>query len=351
MSSCRCQPFGSKLLKVGSSGIMVHGPWLWLSCFLGLVIGDPSGDPSASPDGPDGPDGRVASFLVLGDWGWDPVAHGDVRSRYCQQSIANKMDETFQELGDVKFVINVGDSFYPSGVFDAKDEQWDSKWRHVYSAQVRSVPWYSVYGNHDMLGDNGTCSDEAFAAQINDNIKDLDHFFMPSYSWFLEHEDLDLEILALDFNNLWLDQTCPHTACEEECRKKVAERADAALDLFYERMEVSNASNLIVFSHYPTDYFWAYPDVLGNLSRATRPGGLERHVEYFGGHRHNVDQTSTTDISPNNNWLVGGGGGWSCDGSDQGFLVGKLFDDGRIETRPVLVNRCACCPCWWWWRP
>eukprot|EP00435_Cladocopium_sp_Y103_P061507 s69_g23.t1 len=126
----------SKLAALASC-VMVHGPWLWLSCFLGLpgVIGDPS-DPAASPDA----DGRVASFLVLGDWGWDPVAHGDVRSRFCQQSIANKMDETFQELGDVKFVINVGDSFYPSGVFDAEDEQWDSKWRQVYSAQVRSVP-------------------------------------------------------------------------------------------------------------------------------------------------------------------------------------------------------------------
>lgn len=60
-------------------------------------------------------DGRVSSFLVLGDWGWDPVAHGNVRSRDCQQLIANKMDEAFEELGDVKFIINVGDSFYPLG--------------------------------------------------------------------------------------------------------------------------------------------------------------------------------------------------------------------------------------------
>ena len=298
-------------------------------------------------------DGRVSSFLVLGDWGWDPVAHGNVRSRDCQQLIANKMDEAFEELGDVKFVINVGDSFYPTGVFDENDEQWDSKWREVYSARVRGVPWYSVYGNHDMLADNGTCSDdpdEEFAAQINYDVKDLDHFFMPGYSWFLEHEELDLEVLALDLNNLWVDQTCPHTACEVECRKKVAERADAAFNLFYERMEASNASNLIVFSHYPTDYFWAYPDVLGNLSEATRPGGLERHVEYFGGHRHNVDQTSTTSILPNNNWLVGGGGGWSCDGKEQVFLVGEIFDDGRIETRAVTVDYRACCWGWWWWR-
>ena len=312
----------------------------WLSFCLCLVLG-------SAEDG----SGRVASFLVLGDWGWDVMAHGNIQTRLCQEMIANKMDQSFQDLGDVKFVINVGDSFYPNGVFDAEDQQWQSKWREVYSENLRSVPWYSVYGNHDMVGDNGTCSDDSdgsYAAQINDDIKDLDHFFMPDYSWFLSHEDLDLEVLALDFNQLWVDQTCPWTPCEAVCRRKAMERFDAALELFYDRMESSNASNLIVFSHYPTDYFWAYPDLLGNLSQGSRPNGLDRHVEYFGGHRHNVDQTSTTPILPNNNWLVGGGGGWSCDGKEQGFVVGEIFEDGRIETRPVLVNHCFCCGCWWW---
>ena len=36
---------------------------------------------------------------------------------------------SFQELGDVKFVINVGDSFYPTGVTSKTDEQWGKKWR------------------------------------------------------------------------------------------------------------------------------------------------------------------------------------------------------------------------------
>ncbi|CAK9067161.1 unnamed protein product [Durusdinium trenchii] len=295
---------------------------------------------------------RLASFLVIGDWGWDEVAHGNIQSRHCQNLIADQMHATFAELEDVKFVINVGDSFYPTGVTSEDDEQWGSKWRQVYSAELRSVPWYSVYGNHDMLADNGTCSnDEQYAAQINYDMKDLDHFFMPGFSWFIEHEDLDLEVLALDLNDLWEEHTCRHSLCKEECATVIAERTDAAWELFYSRMEMSNASNLLVFSHYPTDYFWAYPDVIGNLSGAKRPGGLERHVEYFGGHRHNVDQTSTTSIAPKNNWLVGGGGGWSCDGREQGFLVGEIFDDGSVVTRPVLVDYCACCGCWWWWRP
>ncbi|CAE7027982.1 ACP5 [Symbiodinium natans] len=296
---------------------------------------------------------RIASFMVIGDWGWDRVAHGNVQSSNCQRIIANRMHQEFNDLGDVKFVINVGDSFYPGGVSSKQDQQWHSKWRSRYSPSLRSVPWYSVYGNHDMLYDPGACSsEEDKAAQINYDVADLDHFFMPGFSWYFQHEDLDLEVLALDLNSLWVNHTCPHTPCEADCRDKVEERAKAALELFNQRMETSNASNLLVFSHYPTDYLWGMPEVLGNLSNGTRPGGLPRHVEYFGGHRHNVDQESTTSIYPNNNWLVGGGGGWSCDGREQGFVVGEILSDGSIVTRPVLVDYCSCCGCgYWWWRP
>lgn len=221
---------------------------------------------------------------------------------------------SFQELGDVKFVINVGDSFYPAGVTSKTDEQWGKKWRGVYSWRLRGVPWYSVYGNHDLLADKGACSrDEQEAAQINYNLLDHEHFYMPGFSWYLEDEDLDLEVLALDLNELWVQHTCRHTNCQALCTEILAERAEKALELFYDRMASSNASNMLVFSHYPTDYLWPYPEVLSNLSSATRPGGLERQVTFFGGHRHNVDQASTTSISPGVSWLVGGGGGWSCD--------------------------------------
>lgn len=63
-----------------------------------------------------------------------------------------------------------------------------------------------------------------------------------------------------------------------------------------------------------------------------------------GGHRHNVDQGSVTPIGENTAWLVGGGGGWSCDGGDQGFVVGEIAMDGSIQTRSVLVDSSVCCP-------
>eukprot|EP00930_Biecheleria_cincta_P088455 TRINITY_DN7769_c0_g1_i3.p1 TRINITY_DN7769_c0_g1~~TRINITY_DN7769_c0_g1_i3.p1 ORF type:complete len:396 (+),score=65.91 TRINITY_DN7769_c0_g1_i3:22-1209(+) len=299
---------------------------------------------------------RRGSFLV----------HGNLQSRSCQQAIADSMDSTMKQLGDVQFVINVGDSFYPNGVISRSDKQWDTKWRNVYSPTLRSIPWYSVYGNHDYISDPCICSEDVKAcAQFNDDEKNTDLFYMPNVSWYKEHTNLDTEVIALDVNFLWANHTCHYTACPQACEANLKNRMDAAFKLFYERVAASNASNWVVFSHYPTDYFpraqtntsmpvdenwppsWFKLEVsreelpdrfhsfLTELSNASRSG-----IVYFGGHRHNVDQSSTASTAPQTNWLVGGGGGWGTEayGDQQGFVVGEISDSGQITTRAVTVN-------------
>jgi hypothetical protein len=257
------------------------------------------------------------------------------------------MDKKMKELGDVKFVINLGDSFYPKGVKSKQDRQWDGSWRNIYSKELRSVPWYSVYGNHDLLEDPCACSrNTQDCAQVNGNESNLDFFFMPHTSYFREHPDLGLEVIALDLNRYVQGNKhktpyfiqCKHTQCEADCYDIQHIRAEESFRLFHERAAISPAPNLVVFSHYPTDYFSAAPDFMAGLRNSSK-----HHIEYFGGHRHNVDQTSTASTAPNNNWLVGGGGGSNCDGEQQGFVVmeiGLFFD---ITTYPVLVDHSACC--------
>mmetsp|Transcript_20269 Transcript_20269/g.44259 ORF Transcript_20269/g.44259 Transcript_20269/m.44259 type:complete len:332 (-) Transcript_20269:427-1422(-) len=295
---------------------------------------DPDDDVPTAP--------RAASFLVLGDWGWDEEVHGALKSRTCQQSIADAMHEKMEELGDVEFVINVGDSFYPDGVSSKDDPQWDEKWRNVYSDKVRSVPWFSVYGNHDEHHDNCSCTDDhSQCSQVNGNISDLDFFYMPNVSWYYQHPTLDLEVIGLDQNHL-ASYSCQYTNCPETCAEYLKSKQLVAFDLFYERMEKSEATNFVVFSHYPTDYFDAdYPEFLEKLTNS--PG---RRLTFLGGHRHNVDTRSVTSIYPNTAWLVGGGGGWGCEdwyGDEQGFLVGEIGTDGHVTTYPVLVNYSLCC--------
>jgi len=289
------------------------------------------------------------SFLVIGDWGWDGNTHGNVKSTNCQQTIAKAMLHKLKELGDVKFIINVGDSFYPNGVTSKEDPQWDTKWRSVYAPELRAIPWFSVYGNHDYQHDPCACG--GTCAQVNHDITDRDFFFMPGNSYFREHPELDIEIVGLDLNqymDAWKagDLTpldCGYTSCKAECEATLEKRATEAFGLFFNRTDHSNAKNLIVFSHYPTDYFKRSPEFLNELKSTKRNDGGVRHVEYFGGHRHNVDQTSTVSIAPNSNWLVGGGGGWSCDGEEQGFVVGEIDKAGAMNTYSVLVDSQICC--------
>lgn len=284
--------------------------------------------------------------MVLGDWGWDRAVHGNINSVACQQAIADKMAEVAAQNGDLKFVINVGDSFYPRGVTSRTDAQWDTKWRNVYPSDLRAVPWYSVYGNHDYLSDPGVCSSSlADCAQINPDSSDRNYFYMPDTSYIVPLPDLNLEIIALDLNYYaWADSTCSWSSCESKCRDVLKQRSDAAFDLFFARMQATEAKNLVVFSHYPTDYFKNHPAFLSTLA-GNRSEYKTPHIEYFGGHRHNVDQTSTVSISPNNNWLSGGGGGWGCEwyGREQGIVVGEIRADGTITTSAALVDYNKCC--------
>lgn len=107
---------------------------------------------------------RLGSYFVLGDWGYDANAHGNVKPE-CQRAIADAMEAERARLGDVQFVVNVGDSFYPSGVVSSTDVQWASKWSDIYSPALTKLPWLSVYGNHDLGSNDGCgCSDDPRSA-------------------------------------------------------------------------------------------------------------------------------------------------------------------------------------------
>merc|ERR1712187_239003 len=133
-------------------------------------------------------------------------------------------------------------------------------------------------------------------------------------------------------------EDCQYTACAKKCKANAKYRSDQGFEMFYDRAKRSKARNLLVFSHYPTDYFTSAPEFIAALSNNSK-----HNIMYFGGHRHNVDKTSTTSAAPNENWLVGGGGGWSCDGGAQGFLVGEISADYELTTYPVLVDKQMCC--------
>jgi len=151
----------------------------------------------------------------------------------------------------------------------------------------------------------------------------------------LVYPELGLEVVSLDLN-LYMDAwshdadpfaaDCQYSSCKGSCIANLRKRTDEANELFTSRLQASAAKNMLMFCHYPTDYLWPSEDVMNGLKSSEIANGAPRHIEYFGGHRHKVDQDSCTSIAPNNHWLVGGGG-WSTDGNQQGFVVGEISDD------------------------
>mmetsp|Transcript_71737 Transcript_71737/g.126633 ORF Transcript_71737/g.126633 Transcript_71737/m.126633 type:complete len:418 (+) Transcript_71737:71-1324(+) len=302
------------------------------------------------------PASRRGSFLVLGDWGWDEWAHApNLLENRCQKLIAEKMLETMRELGDVQFIINVGDSFYPNGVKSKQDPQWWTKWRNIYDQELRNLPWYSVYGNHDYNGDASCAcgSNPQACAQFNADFNNRNFFYMPNLNWNREHPELGLEVVALDMNayewtwnrypnpdEMCSLEPCANTPCQEQCELNLKYRAKDGFGLLKRRIEDSSQKNLLVFSHYPSDYFWN--ETMTPMLSLLRDNS-KHHIEYFGGHRHSTDDSSVASTWPNHNWLVGGGGGWSCDSPQQGFVVGEIDMDYNLTTYSVLVPTDDCC--------
>lgn len=72
-----------------------------------------------------------------------------------------KANELKDEGSPIKFIENVGDSFYTDrssfldikingGVDSINDHKWNSLWSNVYlNDSLKNVPWFSVLGNHD----------------------------------------------------------------------------------------------------------------------------------------------------------------------------------------------------------
>lgn len=80
------------------------------------------------------------AFVALGDWGQNgaPV----------QRAVAASMTVAARELGS-RFVVSVGDNFYPGGVKSVSDPHWKESFEAVYTDPALQTPWYVALGNHD----------------------------------------------------------------------------------------------------------------------------------------------------------------------------------------------------------
>lgn len=83
------------------------------------------------------------NFITFGDWGRD--------GKYGQQETANAVG-TYATNNNTKFVLVLGDNFYPRGVKSTSDDHWKTSFEDVYTAPSLQIPWYVTIGNHDYGG-------------------------------------------------------------------------------------------------------------------------------------------------------------------------------------------------------
>jgi len=80
------------------------------------------------------------NFVAIGDWGRN--------GEYHQAEVAKQMGE-WASTHPNKFIISVGDNFYPRGVVSENDPLWHYSFENVYTAHSLQDDWYPVLGNHD----------------------------------------------------------------------------------------------------------------------------------------------------------------------------------------------------------
>ena len=91
----------------------------------------------------------ATSFIAVGDWGYNEWCHGNVRPG-CQMVVAEAMKDFMESEGDqIKFIVNVGDSFYYDGVGGNDDYGWAQFWTDFFgdedaSRHLVKLPWYET---------------------------------------------------------------------------------------------------------------------------------------------------------------------------------------------------------------
>lgn len=318
-----------------------------------------------------------ATFLVLGDWGWDQSNEGHLwHHDDLQKNIANEMKRAMEEY-QPKFVINVGDSFYPNGIASRTDAKWQNTWSNIYGPDLTNLPWFSVYGNHDYEGKDGCAraSSKTDTSQCAQVLADQANWIMPKL-WYSSEDllqpgtgdesgipvsdslkqrysnaydmlkSIGVEIIALDFNSK--TDGGPNNICKYGdpgdkggCMQRLYDRYGMSRDLLQAKYEAAASAGkpVIVFSHYPSNYI-AGDSLIMNILKSSRVP-----LAYFGGHTHKVGQVQSPNLGANqkNNWIVGGGGGWACESSgNQGFVLGTIYSDGTISTEMKSVGRSGC---------
>ncbi|CCI10783.1 unnamed protein product [Albugo candida] len=95
---------------------------------------------------------NVVRFIVLGNAGI-PNYHVGMKFEGIHAAIGDKLVSL---KDNIDFVVMTGDNFLGKGVWGCDDPQWEKVWFERLKVEELGVPWFTVLGDRDMLGDAST---------------------------------------------------------------------------------------------------------------------------------------------------------------------------------------------------
>lgn len=283
-----------------------------------------------------------------------------------QNLVASRMKEKAEELKkdgqDPKFVLNVGDNFYPGGV-DAHcsdgspndaaftQSQFAQVFEQMYPVEdLGSIEWWSVLGNHDY---GGVCYIKGWDQQIFYTYKPNGRWVMPAQYWrrFVQFKTFSVDFYFLDTNildsfspdvdpghNLCSSKSNPGEHCEldkypvkngtdgascsatgpmspQDCVSWFEKLWSDQKKWFVDAVQKSEADWQIVVMHHPPSYTPGRGESVLHWTDIAREAGIDLIVT---GHKHEQKvyykrEFAGTDLEGTAWVITGGGGGVTSD--------------------------------------
>jgi len=198
-------------------------------------------------------------FFVVADWG---VVSSGLDIKRSDPSIpiqlASAMNDEMRRRR-IRFVVTVGDHFYPHGVNSTDDARWRSTFEDVFSLhRMAHLRWYGVMGNHDYSG-NALRGDDSFSvAQIErTNHQQQGTWCLPSYFYSFSYvlQDFAVTFIGIDTVILTLCSIPNHKFCGgRSLSSPDGTPLTRTMMLWLERRLEASASSgdfIVVFGHNP----------------------------------------------------------------------------------------------------
>lgn len=221
------------------------------------------------------------SFVAIGDWG-----HANAKAR----AVAAAMGNTAAAIGS-RFVISVGDNFYPHGVSDVNDRQWTETFEKTFSASSLMTPWNVIAGNHDH---HGNALAQVEYGRVNKRWR------MPSL--YYKRSELLPDQSRADF--FYIDTELMRDDNSGRGRSALPFNAQEQLRWLEGELSISRAAWKIVVGHHPV-YSGGKHGSTKRLVDWLTPMFKRYGVQvYLAGHNHNLEHL----VVDGTHYLVSGGG-------------------------------------------